>query len=164
MGYPVTTSTKIVISAWIVVVLLLIIAAVSLPVPVQKVNKSCCSANECAAQHHHEKAAEILTNEHLYAWYAGFNESYFFNRLPKNVDIHWASLPKAMGETVKHDDGSWTITIDRETNLTRGEVVLTIAHETCHIATWGSEFDSHGPKFQNCMVNLAAHGAFEGLW
>ena len=94
----------------------------------------------------------------------GFNEDYFFNRLPKNVEVHWSDLPTAEGETIKHLDGSWSIIIDRATNPTSGEVGMTIAHETCHVATWGQEESVHGSKFQNCMVNLATHGAFEGIW
>ncbi|SRR6266550_2694574 len=162
---------KFVIAAT-VVILFAIVWAISVPSqnpdqsPVQNVNKSCCSANECAAQHHHEKVAnEAMTNRQLQRYYQQLNEDYYLGQLSKNVEVKWGDLTANnwMGYTEQRA-GGYVIIIDRATNPTSSGAFLTIAHETCHIKTWGQEVVSHGSKFQNCMVNLATHGAFEGSW
>jgi hypothetical protein len=37
-------------------------------------------------------------------------------------------------------------------------------HEECHVMLWGRVFDSHGSKFQSCMMGLAIQGAFKNTW
>lgn len=138
------------------------------PLPVHKPNKEtkCCSSAICAAEHHHEKRA-VYTDAYLQAWYANFNELYFFDQLPKVVEVSWGDLTAQgdMGLTQRRSDGSFLITIDRKTNSTESTAKMTLAHETCHVAVpTGTELDDHGPRFQKCMVNLATHGAFADIW
>src|SRR6267142_2731649 len=148
-----------------VCMLLTLLWAISLPFtgrlngPVHNVN-NCCSANECAAQHHHEKEAKLpLTDNQLQLWYDSLNEDYFLGQLPK-TEVKWGDLTKPgyVGLTTLDFSGQFKITVDRLTNPTRAEAEITIAHESCHIKTWYATELSHGPKFQNCMVNLANHG------
>lgn len=166
----VTRTEKVVIGIWIAL-LIWWITLVPLPRlgqlngPVHNVN-NCCSADECKIQHHHEKAAKTpLTDSQLEIWYDGLNEDYFLGQLPK-ADVKWGDLtkPSYVGLTTLSYSGLFEITVDRSTNTTSAEAELTVAHEACHIKTWYVHELSHGPKFQNCMVNLANHGAFEGLW
>lgn len=157
-------SEKTIIGALVVFVIVCLVI-VLLPTPVHKPNK-CCSADACAIQHHHEKIARVYTDEQLQAWYDGFNEEYFSNRLQK-AEVKWDDLTAKndMGLTERRPDGSILITLDRATNNTRKTAQWTVAHETCHVAVpAGLEFEDHGPKFQNCMVNLATHGAFADIW
>lgn len=165
---------KLFIGTWIGMMLTLLalipVAVVSIihdAPPVQKVNKQCCSANECAKEHHHEKIAnEIITNRQLQLFYDDLNQDYYLGQLSKNVEVKWGDLTANnwVGYTESRTGGGYLMIIDRATNPTAGEAYLTVAHETCHIKTWGQQVESHGSKFQNCMVNLATHGAFEGLW
>jgi len=108
-----------------------------------------------------------LTDAQLQRWYEGANEEYFANKLPKNVTVKWGDLSwdNDIGLTQHRPDGSYTITIDPKENPARSEALLTLFHETCHIATWNSGFlDVHGPPFQTCMLRLAEKGAFQDLW
>jgi len=165
---------KFVICAyWALVVVGLVVILVVIVKPaalVHKVNNGqtkCCSANECEIQHHHDKiAANSLTNEQLQLWYETLNEDYYLGQLPKETEVRWSDLTQRhyMGITERRPDKTFTIFVDRTTNPTWSETELTVAHETCHIKTWDVDEPSHGPKFQTCMVNLAVHGAFEGIW
>jgi hypothetical protein len=109
----------------------------------------------------------VPSNAQLQGWYREVNRAYFKNELPERTTVVWADLVgiyQDMGQATPHPDGTWLITIDRATNVTEGEAKLTEAHEICHVATHGQEFDAHGPKFETCMVQLANQGAFKGLW
>lgn len=130
----------------------------------------CCSANECAAQHHHdahkESSAARMTNKQLGMWYADANEQFFLGQLPKEVLVEWSDLTaiQDMGLTSKRSDGSFSIILDRRTNTTFRVARMTEYHEICHVKTWGQGDFDHGIQFQTCMVQLANQGAFEGLW
>jgi hypothetical protein len=140
------------------------------PRDVHKVNPACCSATECATQHHHDVPMPVdvpLTDQQLQSWYAGFNEEYFDDKLPKDTVIAWADLTarKYMGSTVCDVLGkNCRIQIDQFTNKTPRTTRMTIAHETCHVATWGQDKIDHGMYFQNCMRQMANKGAFENIW
>jgi hypothetical protein len=143
------------------------VMAVLPPPPVHKVNKACCSADACAIQHHHEKDARTnLTDKQLKLWFDDLNHDYFLGQLPKDVEVKWGDLSAQnyMGLTQFFSNGEFIITVDRATHPTLSETKMTLMHEACHIKTWYVPELSHGPKFQNCMVNLATHGAFEGVW
>jgi hypothetical protein len=147
----------------------LVLLAVAVPKPKQN---SCDCGSICSTSSHcelkecpkHKTADEPLSNKQLQSWYDGLNEEYFMNRLPR-ASVTWGDLTALndMGATMHPEDG-FVIIIDRKTNPTTKTAEATVAHELCHVATWGVEFDAHGPKFQSCMVNLANKGAFEGVW
>ena len=158
---------KFLIVTW---VLILLVAIILVPLPyyaVHKVNKACCSAGACAIQHHHEKDARTnLTDKQLKLWFDDLNHDYFLGQLPKDVEVKWGDLSAQnyMGLTQFFSNGEFIITVDRATHPTLSETKMTLMHEACHVKTWYVPELSHGPKFQNCMVNLATHGAFEGVW
>jgi hypothetical protein len=113
-----------------------------------------------------KRADKTLSDECLDQWYKDANEEYFANRLPKRVTIHWGDLTQteSMGTVIHYTNGTWAITIDRTTNQTQGEALLTGYHEMCHMVAKDFGLDTHGPKFQSCMVHLAEAGAFKELW
>lgn len=156
---------KFLIATWVVI---LLAAVVLVPLPyyaVHKVNKACCSADTCATEHHHGQPRPRMANVELKAYYDELNHSYYLDQLPKGTKVQWGDLSAKdyMGLTQEFSDHEFVITVDRGTHPTGGQVKMTIAHETCHIKTWGQDYE-HGSKFQSCMVNLATHGAFEGVW
>jgi len=130
----------------------------------------CCSANECATQHHHDAHKDSIyprmTNKQLNMWYADANEQFFLDQLPKDTLVEWGDLTaiRDMGLTSKRADGTFSILLDRGTNTNFRVARLTEFHEICHVKTWAQEFDDHGIKFRACMLQLAEEGAFEGLW
>ena len=89
--------------------------------------------------------------------YAELNEKVFENRLPP-ARLEWANLlPDAMGTTQEHD-GSFLICVDRRSHfLDDAELEDTVAHEACHVATFGKETDPHGALWQACMAHVKAH-------
>ena len=122
-----------------------------------------------ASQHFgvsHKTATDPMTDTTLRQFYADSNEDYFLGQLPKNAHVSFGDLSVLddMGLTFKRADGSFEIIIDRKTNPILRQAKLTLIHEQCHIATWQEELDSHGRKFQECMVDKAVHGAFHDLW
>lgn len=113
----------------------------------------------------HKAAEKNYTNEQLKRWYEGVNEEYFANKLPKDTEVLWVDLSVHgdMAETLRHMDGSFLIEIDPVQNPNKRVAALTAYHEICHIAAV-SEFNTHGPKFQACMLRLAEAKAFNDLW
>jgi predicted SprT family Zn-dependent metalloprotease len=47
-----------------------------------------------------------------------------------------------------------------------GMAIMTVIHELVHVEQWDEVTDKtqHGRKFQKRMKQLAARGAFSGLW
>jgi len=112
------------------------------------------------------KAGEICALEQDYA---DFNRDYFLGQLPKKVNVLWSDMTDGeskgdMGATWVDTNGVRQIRIDRKTNPVPRQARLTLLHEQCHIKTDGKELDSHGIRWQACMVDLSEHGAFHDLW
>lgn len=98
------------------------------------------------------------TPEYLQSVYRELNERFFGNTLP-TARFEWADLTgeDAMGLTFQENDDSFVIQVDRKTNFSfwiDDELRDTVAHEACHIATWGAEQDAHGPGWQACMNRI----------
>jgi SprT-like family len=132
------------------------------------------------ASHHHHKqqlyptASQVNSNATLERWYKADNETYFDDKLPHNVSVKWADIPREkdgdvdMGDTAEDvQHRAYAIRIDRMSNVTWGTTLMTLRHEECHAAEdpylVGDE-DEHGPRFQSCMINLAKAGAFKDSW
>ena len=102
-----------------------------------------------------------------------YNEAYFNGELP-STPVTWADLPKenggyVLGNTSEDISGkTFTIQIDVKSNVAAITAALTLFHEMCHVATMQAELDAdedtHGPRFQKCMLRLAQNGAFSNLW
>jgi SprT-like family len=111
-----------------------------------------------------------LTNVNLQAYHEGYNEKYFAGQLPSNVTVTWGDLTAQddMGQVQQRLDGSFLIVIDRNTNQTDKQALLTMQHEECHVAVdyveQDASLDDHGPAFNACMLRLAERGAMKGLW
>jgi hypothetical protein len=95
--------------------------------------------------------------DYLQGIYRKLNLQFFRGELPK-AQIEWDDLSdeEYMGLTYQRTDDSFVILIDRETNSGDDELLDTVKHETCHVATHGQEDNSHGPLFQRCMTALKA--------
>lgn len=112
----------------------------------------------------------VLTNVNLQAYHENYNDLYFAGQLPKNVTIEWGNLGylNDMGLTTQRRDGSFLIVIDRGTNQTDKQALMTLLHEECHVELdyleRADSLDVHGPAFQGCMLRLAQKGAMKDLW
>jgi len=114
----------------------------------------------------------VPTTSMLAEKYRQFNEDYFLGQLPKDTVVTYGNLTQLndMGYTWKENSGKFHITVDQETNPVERQAEMTLLHEQCHIEVEihnlnpKQDFDAHGIEFQNCMVNLATHGAFHDLW
>lgn len=105
-----------------------------------------------------------------------YNQEYFDGKLPKNMNVHWADIPREKTEEkisivsgrTYYDENPIEIQIDKKSNPTGSEAAMTLLHEECHVYTRINDtFDEnkpHGRAFQTCMMNLALQGAFQGLW
>lgn len=115
--------------------------------------------------------ANRTTSDSLTYDYKEFNEDYFLGQLPRDTEVVYGNLTQLndMGYTWKDDAGRFHITVDKETNPVERQARMTLLHEACHVEVETHKlnrdpFDAHGIEFQNCMVNLAEHGAFRDLW
>jgi SprT-like family len=92
---------------------------------------------------------ERRRNINLRKVYWRTNQEYFAGTLP-DVSIDWKTLPDDYGETFTNGDGTISVYLDPQNNETSDDVIETVRHEDCHIAT-GRAGDDHGITFQNCM-------------
>lgn len=105
----------------------------------------------------------------LQVWFAGYNEMYFNDALPKTVLVDWhLNDPRYLGLTDYEEHGEYYhIMLNPEYNKSGKTARLTLLHEMCHVSLRHDddvEFDQHGPKWQACMHRLANAGAMEDLW
>lgn len=97
------------------------------------------------------------TPQYLQAKYQELNKQFFEGALP-TARIEWADLTnaEAIGQTFQGNDG-FVVQVDRSSNFwDDDELQDTVEHEACHIATWGTETDAHGPRWQECMARIHA--------
>jgi hypothetical protein len=99
----------------------------------------------------------------LKKWYAVINKRFFFDELPANVIVRWATpgeekdvacTARATGE--KH---SYEILLNREKNKANSQKLSSLVHEMIHIATQCR--DSHGPLFAEWHLKLTERGIFK---
>jgi hypothetical protein len=134
----------------------------------------CDPSRICPQDPHHtmpdgaQKSLNIapMSDEDLAAWYAGYNEVYFLNQLPHDVDIQWADLTdqKDMGLSDIPEHGRAWMRLDRASNPVPRQAKMTELHEMCHFKVGNREFNPHGPLWRDCMVGLANKGAMDDLW
>jgi hypothetical protein len=121
-----------------------------------------------------KNATNAETIAMLDAQYRGINETYFSDTLTHDVHITFGPDPDGeqgvMG-SASCDGNDCYINIVPKWNPSDGEKVLTLEHEMCHVKFSTSsdpddQADSivHGPKWQTCMLNLAAEGAMMHYW
>lgn len=100
--------------------------------------------------------------------YRHINDGYFDGNLPRDTVIRFTDdipIPeKVMGLTDVEGD-HFAIYISPKYNVSTDTAFETEMHEMCHIATFQDDvFDDHGPKWQQCMLNLAERGVFSSIW
>lgn len=106
-------------------------------------------------------------DRHLDEWYASYNHTYFQDELPKTVVITRNLQDDRFMAITDYSDGYYHIGINPRFNLSTKTERINLLHEQCHILGFvehDDEFDQHGPKWQQCMHNLANQGAFNDLW
>ena len=103
------------------------------------------------------------------------NSLYFRNRL-KNVTIRWAkdgeirkssmAVTRSQHGKVPKGTREFLILISKDLKKFQAMTILTIFHELVHVQQWDEVTDKtcHGRKFEKRMKQLAARGAFAGLW
>ena len=102
------------------------------------------------------------------------NSRYFGGRL-KNVTVKWKRWPKnhhRMATTwsshgsVPRKQRKCRIEIDMALKKYPRVVLQTLIHELVHVQQWGQTTSKtrHGRLFNKRMKQLAAKGAFNGLW
>jgi len=103
------------------------------------------------------------------------NSRYFRNRL-KNVTIRWArdkeirsqslAVTRSQHGRVPRGERKFLILLSKELKKMSNVAVMTILHELVHVEQWDKVTDRtmHGRKFHARMKQLAAKGAFVGLW
>ena len=97
------------------------------------------------------------TPQYLQSMYQELNTTFFEGALP-TARVEWTDLVDAMGRTFQEDDSDgFVVQVDRRSNFwDDDELFDTVAHEACHVSTWGAETDAHGPKWQECMAHIHA--------
>jgi predicted SprT family Zn-dependent metalloprotease len=110
----------------------------------------------------------------LEEWFHLLNSRHFHGRL-KNVEVKWnRKLTKKgrMGNTfssvgpIPTCGRKFLITIANEYRTCRRVAIMTLLHEMVHVEQWDEvqACRAHGRKFERRMKQLAARGAFSGLW
>jgi predicted SprT family Zn-dependent metalloprotease len=104
---------------------------------------------------HYAVAQEQLRDLNLDTIYQDINRDSFGGELP-DIPVEWADLTDKYGVTAY--DGTFEIRIDRVMNTSRADVVETLRHEACHVATVEhlNGEDPHGPVFERCMMRFDA--------
>ena len=104
------------------------------------------------------------TNTDLWRYYDIANYKHFRNRLPKDIPIRFANLPRTvLGRTCICNHGiPQAIEISNTLRKFQGHTIMTMLHEMVHVEN--PKWKGHGWKFEHRMLKLAKARAFAGLW
>jgi hypothetical protein len=110
-----------------------------------------------------------ISSRELLEEYKDLNSDYFDDHLTHDVVIRKAhnltlNGERIMASTECDETKRCLILIDVETNVTPDTTTMSLYHEACHVATYSQELNAHGAKWQSCMQDLAALGAFKDVW
>lgn len=101
--------------------------------------------------------------------YQEFNEEYFHDRLPHDLEIDWAESGNNMATTVKMRDGRFHIAFNEKYNKASRVMRETMLRELCHVKLWRPleeqtpeeiMTNQHGSRWRSCMLELDMKGAF----
>ncbi len=101
-----------------------------------------------------------LSHTELKAWFRYFNRKHFDSRFPADTDVFYAPDDRLHGEAAGYPNGEGAIKIDTTVAGTR-YAKLVLLHEMVHLDTGDY---SHGKRFQQGMLRLAAKGALRNIW
>lgn len=109
--------------------------------------------------------------------YRSYNDQYFHNQLPPNVDISLDLGGNAMAETYCLNDNGTDCTIRFNMHYSAAERVAdeNLLHEMCHIKVWSQTLPQNRPQLMDklaydhsrawraCMEGLYVNGVFHDL-
>ena len=106
----------------------------------------------------------MTSNRALKRWYNKINSRFFYDELPRNVIVRWATPDDDEQDMASvdlaHDKRhKYEILINREKNPTLSVELNSLIHEMCHIAT--SLKDDHGAAFEKWRQTLGERGIFK---
>ena len=103
-----------------------------------------------------------MTNKDLRRLYSFYNTKWFDGKLPE-ITVHFGDIEKGcLGDTEFIGNDPVIITIARNIKTWNRLVRSVLIHEMCHVSL--PVRIVHGPRFEARMRELAARGAFTGLW
>lgn len=108
--------------------------------------------------------------------YTEYNQQYFQDRLPHDIEIKTTDTPHTMAETGCNDEGQdCSIAINLKYVAAPRELRSALVHEMCHIKEWKKtllsdkpenmdkdEWD-HGRAWRACMLEADLHGVFREI-
>lgn len=118
-------------------------------------------------------SVDFIDEQQIIRFFEGYNTEYFEGKLPP-TEIHFVKNLKWEGERdmgLIFPGNPYRIYVDSEYQRTPTVAQETVIHEMCHEAVdeeimglRATDFDSHGPQFQKCMLRVAQAGGFKGIW
>ena len=125
------------------------------------------------AMRDHSDVTEDVTaagSENLYVWYAGYNDQYFGDKLPRDPIIsHERSAPDEVAHTEYNvSQRRFHIVVNTMYPIGSRMEHRALQHEMCHIATPETNEQvikdgGHGPEWRTCMLKMEDMGAWRDL-
>lgn len=105
----------------------------------------------------------ILCHRRVTRWYRVFNERWFNDELPHDVDVYWSPTEKCAADlNVLHNDPeSYILRLNPAYATDMNMARINLLHEMKHIKLW--PYQAHGERFHKETQRLAAMGAYKGL-
>lgn len=109
-----------------------------------------------------------VTVEYLERLYAIDNDTYFHNKLTRNIRVE-LSEEKDMATVMCYENGTCLIKFNPRYAAAERVADFTMLHEMCHIKVWGKEVDGlgqqvdHGKVWRSCMLQLDSADAFREI-
>ena len=103
-----------------------------------------------------------FSDRRLRRWFTTYNARHFGNELPSGTQLRFHHEPGYWGWVVGDCEESCTVRMNHECTPDSRVGRIYLLHEMVHLEQW--PYGGHGPRFQARMQELAAAGAFRGLW
>jgi hypothetical protein len=112
--------------------------------------------------------AVVADSDNLYIWFAGYNDAYFGDKLPRDPVIsHEKIAPGAYADMFfSASEKRFHIRFNSLHPLGERFEHLILQHEMCHIETFDEDPNAsesvkdHGPRWRACMLRLETNGAW----
>jgi len=105
----------------------------------------------------------ILCHRRVTRWYRLYNERWFNDDLPHDVDVYWIPTNKCAADlnVLFNDPESYILQLNPAFALDMNIARIALLHEMAHIKLW--PYKKHGPSFDEEIQRLATIGAYKGL-
>lgn len=111
-----------------------------------------------------EPVVTYASVKELKRWYAGYNEIYFNNALPKNPVIDYGETDPTKMATTQKIGPYFVIRFNPRYTGAYRTALETLLHEQCHVETWvDGEHVDHSDAWRACMDRLYRDGAFKPI-